>query len=237
MEAPNGVTLYKLCECEQEQKLVSDIRELSDYVIQLEIKAKTLKRNLERATKKAEKYEAFKIPNRYEYANIKECYEFLSCGVAQVIRDYLNEFKIGESGNLILVGATGTGKTYLAASMAKYIKSEWLIKVGMINAVNLIKLLKNFENKNEIKEVEKIASEIPLLIIDDVGVADTTTEWQREVIYDLINRRYENCLPTIITSNLTADKLEKCLGKATYSRLCEGGICIVLEGPDIRKLN
>ena len=153
MEAPNGVTLYKLCECEQEQKLVSDIRELSDYVIQLEIKAKTLKRDLERATKKAEKYEAFKIPNRYEYANIKKCYEFLSCGVAQVIRDYLNEFKIGESGNLILVGATGTGKTYLAASMAKYIKSEWLIKVGMINAVNLIKLLKNFENKNEIKEV------------------------------------------------------------------------------------
>jgi DNA replication protein DnaC len=75
---------------------------------------------------------------------------------------------------------------------------------------------------------------VPLLVLDDLGAENATT-WTNEKLYQLINRRYQNLLPLVATTNYDLSRLEQSLGAHTVSRLLE--ICLPLEvkGPDRRK--
>ena len=57
-----------------------------------------------------------------------------------------------------------------------------------------------------------------LLVMDDIG-AGQTTEWNVGIVYQIINARYNNELPTIITSNYDLDNLGRRLSSSgdTYS--------------------
>lgn len=80
-----------------------------------------------------------------------------------------------------------------------------------------------------------------LLVLDDVGV-ERVTDWGAEQITRLIDHRVSAGLPTIFTSNLTLDELERKYNAASYmmgdrvrSRI--EGSCAVLhvDGPDWRR--
>jgi DNA replication protein DnaC len=64
------------------------------------------------------------------------------------------------------------------------------------------------------------AETAPILILDDLG-AEKISDWVREQLYIIINRRYENMLPTIVTTNCTTAELVERLGERTVSRLIE----------------
>ena len=64
-----------------------------------------------------------------------------------------------------------------------------------------------FDNKKE-NEKEYVDALIgcDLLIIDDFGT-EKAKDWSDERWYSIINARYQDCRPTIYTSNLTIDSL------------------------------
>jgi DNA replication protein DnaC len=67
----------------------------------------------------------------------------------------------------------------------------------------------------------------PLLVLDDLG-AQSGTPWADEKLFQLINHRYNACLPTVITTNLTVRDLDARLA----SRLTDPQIStILLMGP------
>ena len=70
-----------------------------------------------------------------------------------------------------------------------------------------------------------------LLLIDDLG-AQKNSEWSREVLYLLIDRRYRDVRPTIVTSNLTLDQISELIDDRIASRLAEMGPVIRLEAGD-----
>lgn len=73
-----------------------------------------------------------------------------------------------------------------------------------------------------------------LLVLDDVG-AEKATEWTQERIYSIVDHRYANCLPLIITSNLPASDLAPQIGERAASRLAE--MCrtvVAMTGADRR---
>ena len=51
-----------------------------------------------------------------------------------------------------------------------------------------------------------------MLIIDDLG-KERPSEWTLEKLFTIINNRYENNLPVIITTNYNRDKLRERLCK------------------------
>ena len=67
-----------------------------------------------------------------------------------------------------------------------------------------------------------------LLIIDDLG-KEKVSEWTLEKLYYVINSRYEDCLPIVITTNYDPEKLVRRLtvkdnfetAEAIVSRICE----------------
>jgi DNA replication protein DnaC len=68
----------------------------------------------------------------------------------------------------------------------------------------------NKEGKTE-QEIIKFYREVPLLVLDDFGTRKPT-DWVYDVLYLIINYRYEWMLPTIFTSNLNLNEISKVYG-------------------------
>lgn len=74
-----------------------------------------------------------------------------------------------------------------------------------------------------------------LLFIDDLG-AEKVTEWVEEVIYLIINTRYENNIPIVITSNYPLSKIAELVGDRVASRIKEMCHVVEIKGEDRRLL-
>lgn len=181
--------------------------------------------------------------------NIPERYQ----GKALVVGDQkhkkaLEAFRKGKS--LLLLGPCGNGKTHLAIVLTQ----EWLAdklslndkgrllvphhRAKFVSVPELLMEIKaswdereNTRTENE-AEIMKRYSQAPLLVLDDLG-AERPSEWSRSVLYNIINRRYLDCLQTIVTTNLTHDDLAG-FDDRIASRLCEMGEVMDLGEKDWR---
>jgi len=140
---------------------------------------------------------------------------------------------------LLFMGPVGTGKTHLAAAIAnELINNLYTVMFG--NVTDIITLIKSsYGNQSELDELQilkAITEDIDLLIIDDLG-KEYATENTKMLLYQIINRLYENEKPIVVTTNLTSDALASKYGergKAIVSRLTEMCQPIVLEDDDWR---
>ena len=119
-----------------------------------------------------------------------------------------NHYARSLNGWLLLQGGYGCGKTHLAAAIANF-------AVGMgvptlfLTVPDLLDMLRfsydsndtTFESRfNEIRNAS-------LLILDDFGTQNATG-WAQEKLFQVINYRYINKLPLVITTNLSLDDIE-----------------------------
>ena len=157
---------------------------------------------------------------------------------------YAEGFVKGDNkGSLFITGGVGTGKTHLAASIANYlIENEIPVIFGtLITLLNDIKDTYKIDGDCESDVIEKY-SKIPMLIIDDLG-KERPSEWTLEKLFTIVNNRYENNLPIIITTNYNKEKLRKRLlcnnneeiVDSIISRLYEMCRGIIIFGKDKRK--
>ena len=86
----------------------------------------------------------------------------------------------------------------------------------------------------ESKEILDSLLDASLLIVDDIGAVNDEKGWMSNAIFRLVNRRHENLLPTIYTSNLEISEL-KC-GERTSSRIYEDTYPIMMPEVSIRKI-
>lgn len=136
--------------------------------------------------------------------------------------------------SLLVVGPTGTGKTHYAYSVLRGIAetgapTSWTA----YTAADLYAQLRPRPGRDSEAEFEKVAK-TQVLFVDDLAAAKLS-EWTEEVTYRLINHRYEQCLPSIFTSNVPPTQLRDALGERIASRLTEMCERVVLKGEDRRK--
>lgn len=139
--------------------------------------------------------------------------------------------------SLILSGKPGTGKTHLACAMAIAVYDGGK-QVARISAGDMVREFKDSWRKESEFDERKLLSwygGVSLLIIEEVGV-QFGSDTERMYLFEVINRRYENMLPTVIVSNLDADRLSAELGERTIDRLREdGGRLLKFSGESWRK--
>lgn len=138
-----------------------------------------------------------------------------------------------EKNGLILCGSYGTGKTHLAASIVNEATDQGISALFNTYIGHLEALKKEFNSDDERTYLDKMYG-VELLVLDDVG-KERTTEWTESVMFDVINNRYENMRPILITTNLNAKQLEDYFGGAVYSRLIEMCHMVVTHGKDHRR--
>lgn len=141
-----------------------------------------------------------------------------------------------ETPSLLIVGPTGTGKTHLAwATLRAVVETGASISTRWkaLTAVDMYASLRP-GGSDDPEAALRTYSGTQLLFIDDLAAAKAT-EWTEEITYRIVNHRYEQCLPTIITSNVPPNGMREILGERVASRLTEMCERVVLKGDDLRK--
>jgi DNA replication protein DnaC len=140
--------------------------------------------------------------------------------------DYANNFadikKTGKS--FMMLGSVGVGKTHLSIAIALEIMSNGY-STKFTSASKMLREIKETYRKGSErseKDVMQDYTDCHLLIIDEVGV-QRGNDYETNMMFDVINERYENLRPTIVLSNLTLDELKLFLGERVFDRLRENG--------------
>lgn len=148
------------------------------------------------------------------------------------------------AGFLVLTGSIGTGKTHQAYGALRRIAEAGPKRFEMIatTAPDMYGRLRPGGSEKGTETELKRLCRIPLLLLDDLGT-EKLSEWTEEATYRLINERYNECLPLIITTNLpiratgggASSDLVTRLGDRLASRLAQTATVVHLDGPDLRR--
>ena len=112
-------------------------------------------------------------------------------------------------GWLILSGKSGSGKTQLAAAIVNRVLEKGHPSFFMFVPDLLDHLRSTYTSSSDISYdqlFEQVRS-APLLVLDDLG-KQSATSWAQEKIYQVINYRYVNALPTIFTISTPIEDLD-----------------------------
>lgn len=123
---------------------------------------------------------------------------------------------------LMFRGRPGCGKTHLSVAVLRTVIERGF--AGHYRGFNdlLARLRDSYNDHSPEREAALLEplAEAQLLVLDDLG-AESPTDWMRDRLYLIVNRRYEAGLPMIVTTNCTEAELEARIGPRTASRLYE----------------
>lgn len=148
-------------------------------------------------------------------------------------RDLALQYAQGLQGWLLLMGGYGCGKTHLAAAIANFVVGL-SVPTLFLTVPDLLDWLRYSYDSPEAtfeSRFEEIRN-IRLLVLDDLGTQNTTA-WAGEKLFQIINYRYVNRLPTVITTNLDLKDLD---GRIS-SRLQDPDLVskVKIQAPDFRR--
>lgn len=146
-----------------------------------------------------------------------------------------NNFLRGALNLCTLIGAPGTGKTYIAeATLAEALYGG--SSVSVINSVRLNRIFLEYHCAPLEKKaaVWSVLIEPDVLLADDLGVEAVLNNVTLQYLYELLTERAEK--KTILTGNLSLRGLEEKYGQRIMSRLADKRRAAVLKfgGADYR---
>lgn len=141
------------------------------------------------------------------------------------------------SESLFLIGKTGVGKSHLSLSIAKVVidKGYTVAYGSVLNYLRIIEKEHFGRSEANNNDTLQLLINIDLLVLDDLG-SEFQTGFYESVIYNIINTRINLGLPTIISSNLTTDELQKRYNDRIISRIFGLYSIILCVGEDIRQI-
>lgn len=138
--------------------------------------------------------------------------------------DYADQFNNAKGRSAIFCGSPGTGKTHLAVGIGLRImeRGDMALFTTVQRAVRRVKDSWHRDSVESESDVIELMVDPALLILDEVGV-QFGTEFEKNLMFDILNERYEKQRSTILLSNLTAQEVKSFLGDRVFDRLREGG--------------
>lgn len=175
----------------------------------------------------------FKSRGFYNFDKKRNIKGFEACRLyAKTFVDRLQDGK-----GLFITGTVGTGKTHLAVAVidhiARILKRKRYFNIAFTSAVGLLSEIRYSYETKDTENTIKFYENCDLLVIDDLGI-EKSTDWTHELFYQIIDSRYSNLKPVIITTNLTDEEIKAKLSERIISRVYEMCQGIKLTGKDYR---
>lgn len=140
------------------------------------------------------------------------------------------------SGNLLFVGGTGLGKTFLSACIARTVADRGY-SVLYETAGRLFAKLERAKfggSEDDRAEAQKLST-CDLLILDDLGT-EMPGQFVTAALYSLLNDRLMENKPMVISTNLNVEEMARRYSPQIASRLQGGFTPLTFVGEDIRVL-
>lgn len=184
-----------------------------------------LKKDEEERLKKSGLVDRVKNNN---FKNYKQEHKNINLGVQRkkavnTCLEYLKKFR-EDKPSIVFMGQVGAGKTHLAIATANKLLSKYSVKYVLYEDIKKLKF--KLTDREYIEKQLLIYKNAPILFIDDLFKdLDKVTDFDKkkteiEVAYEIINYRYNQKKPMIITTELDVNRLIK-VDEAIASRILE----------------
>jgi len=137
---------------------------------------------------------------------------------------------------VFLCGKAGVGKTHTAWAISDMVEARSL-RTDFYKVNKIMFWFRNINDNDSRELLEEMVGDGSLkknyLFLDDFG-SNKESEFTLDCMTMILDYRYENKLPTVITSNASFDELLENVGARVYSRLI--GMCkeVEITGKDRR---
>ncbi len=192
----------------------------------------------------ARAYQLANIPKKYQFKYLPDFkaepntpLENVKTIANYMIKDYLPS---ATRTGLFLCGGVGNGKTLLCCIILNELIFHYAISARYMNLSyqyfhrirdtftegsetygKAMSFMEDFVNQN-------------LLLIDDMGV-QRNTDWEMEMLYNLIDRRYQEERITLITTNQNLEQMKDLFDGRIFSRIKEMCTIVELQAGDYRE--
>ena len=199
------------------------------------------------STLRGDRLHAAGIPERYREQTFDNFYDssLHLKSAKRRAQEFVDEYPGGPAG-LLFLGPAGCGKTHLACAILSELVSRKGARGLYVDFSDLLlKIQTSFRPDAESSKESVLTpyTDAEVLVLDELG-ASKPHAWVLDVLYNLLNTRYNRKRLTIATSNFedepdTAsgerDRLEDRIGYRVRSRLYEMCEVVTLRGDDFRK--
>ena len=153
-----------------------------------------------------------------------------------LMRDYAEQFSTA-SDNLLLVGATGLGKTHLSTSVARRVIDRGF-DVYYASALQMFSDFEHTRFGTGVADAPSVDvsrySECELLILDDLGT-EVANQFTNSCLYLVLNNRINLHRPTIISTNLSSKEIKERYTDRIASRILGDFKPLLFVGTDVRR--
>ncbi|MSS70819.1 MAG: AAA family ATPase [Candidatus Latescibacteria bacterium] len=189
------------------------------------------------------------VPKRYQWKFLDDFKEADPKGVKirgamdlkSVVRRRVETCQLGKAPRGVLLwGSPGNGKTMLSCILLNELMFQFTMPGKFLDlSLQYFEKLRNTYNEGSDRygqswNILETLSTIPCLVIDDFGV-QRNTEWEQEMLYNLVDARYEHERLTMVTTNKPFEEIRELHGGRIYSRLLEMCEIIQVEASDYRE--
>jgi DNA replication protein DnaC len=152
--------------------------------------------------------------------------------VAPTVREAYHialRFAEAPRGWLVLHGPPGTGKSHLAGAIINRCSERLAISLIM---PDLLELLRSGFDGGDYSELLDLCRTVELLVVDDMGT-ESPTAWAQEKLFQILNHRYNQALPTVLIFNGAIDDFDLRIASRMMDRALS--TVIAVYGDDYRQ--
>lgn len=178
-----------------------------------------------------------RLPKEFHNTTFENCF-YLKDDAKELGRKWAKSFN---PPSLYLWGNWGNGKTSfcyaILREMMHHLPDKFYYSPYVISGKDMESRLLQAKKSNEgdMDLIENLSTQ-DLLFIDDLDKADPSERFKAQ-LFQIIDKRYINDLPTFITSNSNPEQFSSVIDGAVLSRICDKTKwkIILFNEPDIRK--
>lgn len=154
------------------------------------------------------------------------------------IESFINDFEKWEKQGLgfyIYSEMKGSGKTFLASCICNSLIDKYPIGTRFVAASQLLDIAKNSNGSGDYEHDQlALLCNCKLLVIDDIGQKNCGTDWMNDVLFQIVDARYQKKIVTIFTSNMNMQQLSNAVDDRIADRINRMTIQLTLPNYAVR---